>query len=508
MKKITSLILALILVFSVTAPVFAASEKCDCGKTPVVYVQGFGEALLLNPESEDEAESVFPPSGNAILKGIPGILKALGVAVIANDDKGFADYAMKAVEKMLGGLACDERGNSIYNVSYEPDDMDIAELHMLGNPFSDPEGSYDFIYDWRLDPIYNAEELHKFIEDVKELTGHNKVSIIAHSQGNTIVTSYLEKFGTRDIEKIAFLSPAFKGLSLLGSLFANKASIRDKGDEFADLLRTGMNTDPAGDLLAAIISSLEDMGIASCLLDWAQDLLDKQLERILQECLVDIFGTMPGLWTFVPDEYYEDAKKTMFAGNDKYDELIEKIDYYHYNVQDKTEELIRNAMNNGVDVIISLGYGISTIPVPAAPAEQADMLIDVEYMSIGATCASPFGATFGEDYVQAEYCKGHSHVSPDLMIDASTCAFPEITWFVRDQSHSEFGDGYREFIDWAMLYDGQPTVHTSEKYPQFMVRTKDDTLAPVEGPVEKDTRSNVQIIFASVFRMIKISFTK
>ena len=57
-----------------------------------------------------------------------------------------------------------------------------------------------------------------------------------------------------------------------------------------------------------------------------------------------------------------------------------------------------------------------------------------------------------------------------------------------------------------MLYDGQPTVHTSEKYPQFMVRMKDDTLAPVEGTVEKDTRSNIHIIFASVFQMIKNSF--
>lgn len=505
MKKIVSLILVFVLIFSVSATSIAASEECSCGKTPVVYVQGFGETLFLNADSDD-AVSVFPPSGNTIMKGIPDILKALAVAVIANDDEGFADYAMSAVRKMLGDMACDEKGNSVYNVSFEPEEIDSAQMHSLtDSPFSD---TYDYIYDWRLDPIYNAKGLYAFIEEVKELTGHNEVSLVCHSQGNTIVAAYLEQFGSDGIKKIAFLSPAFKGLSLLGSLYANEASIRDKGEEFADLIRGAMGTDPAGDLLAAIVSSLDDMGIAGGLLDWAQDILDKQLERILQECLVDLFGTMPGTWTFVPDEYYEDAKATMFCGDEKYDELIEKLDYYHYNVQNEVENLIQDAMDNGVEVTISLGYGISTIPIPAGAAEQADMLIDVEYMSIGATCAAPFGTTFGSDYKQAEYCKGHNHVSPDLMIDASTCAFPEITWFVRDQTHSEFCDGYKEFLDWALLYDGQPTVHTNEKYPQFTARTEDGTIEPVEGPVPVDTRSNVQIIFASLFEMIKNSVKK
>lgn len=507
MKKAISIILAFILVFSLPASAFAAAEECSCGKTPVVYVQGFGEALLLNAGSED-AVSVFPPSGEAIMKGIPSILKALAVAVIANDDEGFANHAMKAVEKMLGGIACDEKGNSVYNVSFEPDEMDGAEQHISGNPFSDPDGSYSFVYDWRLDPIYNAKELDKFIEAVKELTGHDEVSLICHSQGNTVVASYLHLFGSDGINKIAFLSPAFKGLSLLGSLYANKASIRDKGEEFADLIRGAMGTDPAGDLLAAVVSALNDVGIARGLLDWAQGLLDSQLERILQECLVNLFGTMAGTWTFVPDEYYEDAKATMFCGNEKYNELVEKLDYYHYNVQNEIENIIQDAMDNGVEVIISLGYGISTIPIPARPTEQADMLIDVEYMSIGATCASPFGATFDENYKQSVYCGGHNHVSPDLTVDASTCAFPEITWFIRDQTHSEFGDGYSEFIDWAMLYDGQPTVHSEEKYPQFMLRTENDTLEPVEGPVPVDTRSNVRIIFESLFEMIANSFKK
>ncbi len=508
MKKIISLFLVAVMIFSVSSVSFAAADECECGVTPVVHVQGFGEALYLNVGTEEEV-SVFPPDGNAIMKAIPDILKALGLAAIAKDYDGFGDYAMSGVDKILGLMACDEKGNSVYNVSFEPDDIGSAEQHKNGgSPYSPGNGCYDFIYDWRLDPIYNAELLKGFIEEVKELTGHNEVSLVCHSQGNTIVASYLELYGNGGIKKIAFLSPAFKGLSLLGSLYANEASIRDKGEEFAELVKGAMGTDPAGDLLSSLILILNDMGIAKGLLNWAQNILDDQLERILQEGLLNVFGTMPGTWTFVPDEYYEDAKETMFGDNEKYSGLIEKLDYYHYNVQNELENIIQDAMDDGVDVTISLGYGISTIPIPVTAPAQADMLIDTEYMSIGATCASPFGTVFDKDYVQAEYCSGHNHVSPDMMIDASTCAFPEITWFVREQTHSEFSDGYAEFLDWVLLYDGQPTVHTNEKYPQFTVRMEDGTLEPVEGLKPVDNRGHIIIFFSAIFEMIKNSTKK
>lgn len=512
MKKIISLFLVLALVFSVSATGFAASEECSCGITPVVHIRGFGEPLYIDADSEN-AVSVFPPEGDAITGAIPDLLKALALAAVARDYEGFGTYAMSAAEKMLGAMACDENGDSVYNVSVEPDDIGSAEQHKIahydfGSPLSEPSGNYDFLYDWRLDPVYNAKELRKYIEAVKELTGHSEVSIACHSQGNTIVISYLEQFGSDGIKKIAFLSPAYQGLSLIGALFTGEVSVKDKGEEFAVLVKGAMGTDPAGDLIAAIISALNDIGIVSGLLDFLQNILDDQFDRLLKECLVDLFGTMPGLWAFVPDEYYEAAKTAMFNGSEKYAGLIEKIDYYHYNIQSNTEDIIRNAMDNGVEVTISLGYGISTIPVPAGAAEHADMLIDTKFMSLGATCASPFGSTFAEDYAQAEYCSGHNHVSADNLVDASTCVFPEITWFVKGQTHSEFGKGYSEFLDWVLLYDGQPTVHTNEAYPQFMIRTAEDTLEPVEGPDPVDNRSNIHIIFSSLFEIIKNSVKK
>ena len=87
-------------------------------------------------------------------------------------------------------------------------------------------------------------------------------------------------------------------------------------------------------------------------------------------------------------------------------------------------------------------------------------------MSIGATC-SPIAETLGDGYKQANIDCGHNHVSPDKKIDASTCKYPEYTWFVKGNPHNKFNAPYREFITWAILFDGQPTVHSNEKYPQF-----------------------------------------
>ena len=32
-------------------------------------------------------------------------------------------------------------------------------------------------------------------------------------------------------------------------------------------------------------------------------------DRVFNEALIPIFATMPGIWSFVPHEYYEDAKR-------------------------------------------------------------------------------------------------------------------------------------------------------------------------------------------------------
>lgn len=494
MKKVLCILLAFALMLPIAATGAVAADKCGCGITPVVYVVGFGDDLYLNAETDD-AELVYPPSASAITGTLPSMVKAVW-AIALNDSDSFAESAMDIMNAILSDIAMDKNGESINNIGIKrtaiTDNHQIAHYRLGQFTSTEPYGEFVFNQDWRLSPADNAVLLDSFISEVKELTGHDEVSVICHSQGNNIVLSYLKEFGSDNIKKIEFLSPAFGGISLMGGLLSKEADIKGKGDQFINFVDSLMGKDMSGKLITAVLNLLKRAGLMDSLLDRAQTMLDEQFDVIFSECIVELFGTMPGVWSFVPDEYYIKAKECAFGNSGEYATLIEKIDYYHYEIQNKSSEIIADAMNNGIAVIIACGYDISTIPVTNGNPEQADMLIDTKYMSIGATCA-PFGKTLGKNYVQAVDC-GHDHLSADGIIDASTAAFPEITWFIKGQSHSDFPDSYLKFTDWAMLYDGQPTVFTDPAYPQFMVNDSTDIIKPVEKEEQNDTFSVLSFI--------------
>lgn len=510
MKKIISIILAVTVVFSLAAPTYAAAEKCNCGILPVVYVPGFGEPIYKYPATENEY-SVFPPEGDAITDAIPDILKAVGALLISKYDK-FGEYAIDAADKILSEAGCNPDGTAKENTGIDPctlpyEDRHKSAVYAFDNKDVDNESEFKYTYDWRLDPIDNAKGLYEYIKQVKDFTGHDEIILASHSQGNTVVASYLHLYGSDGIEKIVFLSPAYQGLSLVGALLSRTCSVTDKEEGLREFIVGIMGyEDVTAQLVGAIISVLNDYGITGFLLDFVQKILDEQLDRIFDDYLIDVMGTMPGVWSFVPDEYYEDAKKATFRGLEKYSELEKKTDYYHYNVQCRLTEIIDAAKANGTAVVSALGYNISSIPVTEEKENHSDFLIDTKYMSIGATVAK-MGENLGDDYCQKNTSCGHNHVSPDNIIDASTSAYPEHTWYIKGNPHNEFSDPYREFITWLILFDGQPTVNSNPDYPQFM-EIKDDKLVKVEGAKEKDTRSNGRIIIDSIIILIKDAVNK
>lgn len=504
MKRILSIVLTVTLLFSFCIPTFAASKKCKCGMTPVVYIVGFGDTIYKDLDS-DEPVSIFPPEGDAIAKSVPDLLVAVSSLLVGNKD-GFGKYASKAANIMLGELACNFDGTAPENTGIDPMGKlyDTHKLPAFATEDDMDEGYFKFRYDWRLSPLDNAELLKEYISQVKKLTGHNKVVLAAHSQGNTVLTSYLHLYGNKGIEKIVCLSPAFQGLSLIGSLFKREVSISHKGDALEEYLKGIMGFENAqSQLIVSVVSLINSYGIIDFALNYLQDVLDKELDKVFDECLIDIFGTMPGLWAFVPAEDYEEAKDAMFGNDNKYAEIIEKTDYYYKNVQKKTADILKKAKSNGVEIIIAAGYNISTIPITEDQASHGDYLIDTEKMSLGATCSTITG-TLGDNYKQAKKACGHNHISPENTIDASTCAFPEYTWFFSGNGHNDFGDDYCEFIEWAIRYDGQPTVRSSKKYPQFMVESEGD-ISPASGKVSVDDRSDEEIIISSAFTLIKES---
>ncbi len=496
MKKFLSVFLSIVLVFSFA---FASNAKnsCSCGIDPVVYVVGFGDPLYLNPES-DSPEPVMPPDRSAVIKALPSLSKAV-LGVLTDDSDYFADNVIDAFDTIMGKVACDKNGDSAYNVSiskeyssYPTEDTHKITHYRLGryDDESAPYGEFIFRQDWRLSPIENAAKLKNYVDYIKDFTGHDDVKLVCHSQGAAIVVSYLKVYGYDGIDSLVILSPAYQGISIIGSVFTKQINVAGKSaalSQFADGL---MGDDFSGRLTRLMLSVLEETGITDSVLNTFQKMLDEQFDRIFAESLRDVLGTCPGLWSFVPDEFYEDAKAATLPDAASYKKLIEKIDNYHYNIQNNVTSILNKAVSKGIKLVIASGYGISTAPVNDLEPTQSDMLIDTKYMSLGAACA-PFGKTLGENYKQVND-DGHDHLSDDGLIDASCAAFPEYTWFFKELSHPEFTLSYLEFTDWAILYDGQPTVFTNEKFPQFMENDHNEGLkAPEQAEESKSLFENI-----------------
>lgn len=505
MKKVISIVLVFAVVFLSCSSVIYATEKCDCGKCPVIYIHGAGEPLYINPDSENQ-----PPVSDStyeIINIIPKLIVGIVLKAVKNDYSLLAESILSILKNKNEALSCDNNGDSKYDVIVNEIPVSTDGKHQAieyGEKHDDYNvllADYRFKYDWRLCPLENAEKLHDYISQVKKYTKHDKVIVMAHSEGNNVLSSYLYLYGNEDFEKLIFMSAAFQGLTMEGVLLTGKYSLYNRGDYFEKLLCDFLIIDsPEMELIKVMAKILNKYGIFDLVLNDAQDVLDNTFNEQVYDFIFSSYATKPSSWSFVPDEYYDRAMKKAFEGKTGYDKLIEKIERYHNNVQKNVPQLIQDAIDNGVAVSIISGYGHTAIPIGENVPEQADNTIETRYTSIGATCA-PVGETFPDDYVQQ--VKGDvNYVSPDMLVDASTCKFPEYTWFVRDLRHQDFPPDYCRFI-WSLCsYDGQPYIDSFENYSQFMVY-ENNSISKVDGLKEEKNEYNIINLVGLVVDLIK-----
>ncbi|MBR6781173.1 MAG: hypothetical protein IKM24_09205, partial [Clostridia bacterium] len=463
MKKLICILLSVIMCLCV--PVFAnADEACDCGHAPVVMVRGFGSPMFAVQEDGTQTALVSLATED-IMAMIPDIMAALGKLTLG-DDIGFAKAVKGIVDGIADNLYCNPDGTSKNNIAVLDNTEVTAEVHLQTEYRFDLDqggtaGLYVFEHDWRLDPTATADRLHAYIEEVKAVTKHEKVVLVAHSQGNIVATSYLAEYGNDSVEKVLFTSPAYQGLRLVGQLFTRDVSIEGKASAVTEFLDTFMRLNMDQQSIVTLIGVLDEAGVLDAVVGALDLFLDSTLDALYEYVLIDLFATMPGIWGFVPDAYYEEAKTVMLQ-KEEYKQIIPVIDAYHYGVQTEVPELLADLEKENIPFYIVAGYGIAPIPVYEDAVYQSDMLIDTDYMTLGATCA-PTGEllSYEGDMLPAYF-------SPDLLIDASTCLYPDRTWFLRYQGHLDMCDAYDAFLSWLILSEGQQTVFANETYPQFM----------------------------------------
>ncbi len=474
-KSSISIILTLILAFSVVIIPSAEENtiidgKCTCGEEPEIYVAALGSATLYQNADTPDEKVLFRPETSAYVELIAKLIGPLFSVLMTKDYDAFADKLIPAVDGIFGALANDEEGNSTPDVTTK-EELPTDPAHGL-------TGNYYFGYDFRADPLVVADDLNTYINHVLELTGHEKVRLRASSMGGVMTMAYFYKYGDAKVKSVIFQCCPLQGTAVAGDLFNGRIQITEESVyRYAETALPSLLDGFTETLVMGLVNVVYKSGFLGSVLDMVQPILDNCAPRVFDELLIPVFKSNCGIWSFVPDEYYESAKEYMLGENPN-EVLLQRIDEYHYNVQQKAGEILNGVLDNGVPVMILAGTAIQRTPLVPTWTNDSDGTVDTKYASVGGTIA-PLGETLGEGYIQAVDC-GHNHISPDNRIDASTCLLPENTWFVTPMLHSTTHDGHGELYRWFFSNDDEGVnVWSNPDYPQFLTNDVDaQTLTP------------------------------
>lgn len=497
MKKIVSVLLSISILFSVCSlNVYAADNSADFDVTvtdsldeidadvPVVFVNGMqGEFYKgLSTETEEDDLRIWGPDTSIILEAVKKYAFSLTFNLLIGNYDKVTEIAGDTADVIFGDFVCDLNGKP------NPDTGKKETSNYTLQPENGYDNSYGFVYDWRYDMVTIAAQLDEYVNYVMELTGSDKVAFVAMSMGNAVMTTYLyeyyytaEDYDERNhIESVVFLAGAMNGVATCEDPFSGNMGVDSTSilRMMSELMRD--NDDTKG--IYTFVEILYSLGMLEPITNYVNKLNGHLIENGLNDAVLTNLCQIPGFLALMSPERYEEARAFLFDTPEKqaeYAEIIRMSDYYHHNVQKNSVEMIQSLMDDGVKVAIVAEYGCTIIPITSDNDRMSDGTILTANESFGATCAEVDG-TLGENYVQAEVCEcGKNHISADNQIDASTCAFPDITWFCKNLRHSEEGKYVADLIDVITYSDEQVTVWDYEEYPQYLINLDDTCLVPL-----------------------------
>ena len=473
MKKVLSALLAIVMIFTITVPAFAAHETASANYdgNPVIIVRGIDFAGLTYENGEKALNVSAGTIFSALMNGFFGMLKL-------KDTQSVLDGVFLAAKEIFDPISCDAEGNSKYadvSMKQYPLSMDNYPDFVEALPDGAEEGivktaiekygaenTYFFTYDWRKTPEQIADELNGYVETAKRSSGKDKVNIICASMGGMVTTAYFYYYGSDNVESAVFLSGAQNGTYVCGDAL-NGRIVFD-----SDVLVKFINNATDDNFFLKVFIGVFDMlGVVDFIADVANEMVSESFDRGNDLMLRDSLGAFCGFWALCPDVDFESGFENIFGGHEEeYPVLVEKINGVKEFVF-STEEALSGAMEDGVKISFVSNYNSGLVPVYEKANLNGDNVLEAELTSNFATIA-PLGETLSKAYIEGADPK---YISPDNVIDASTAVFKDNTWFVKDAPHvaADYNTGFSEFTFTLLESDAQPTIDTFEEYPQFMI---------------------------------------
>ena len=493
MKNFTKAIcvfLAVIMSFTMVMPAFAADSKnIVC---PEIYVHGFATGEIY-AEKDGVSESISDIDTDALLGMVEETIVPAMLTFAVDGDAQKLAYAISGVI----GTAFEDWFN---NPDGSPKNNSGAKFVYPTASSIQKTSRLSFMYDWRGDPIEIAAQLNDYIDYVLAATGCEKVALSAHSLGSVIILSYISIYGDDKVMGIVFDTPAINGLTSVGELFCGKAYFKEEA--VATIFKTLFGYTEYEELLSSIVDIFTMAGINGSMSDFLNDAYDEVGAIVMEETLFPLFGSWLSVWAMVPDEYIEEVMEYSFDSGvyaEDYDALKVRVQEYNEKVRaDKTQTLLDFDVDGKIAVISRYGY--NSVPVTEEWGILSDTVIETRSSSLGATTA-PVGEILSEEYLKDKDMK---YISPDKTIDASTCLFPDKTWFIKDSNHHEnkvTAKYYSEFL----FSEEEVTCETSS-LSRFMLYDRENNVL-VEDSSEPVVAEKTTV-FRRVFNFIKALINK
>lgn len=488
MKKFLCLVLSIIIVLSCSLTVFAVDdgkiEQVDCD-VPVIVVRGMlfvgGLEYDRGTENAKPVQPVFDFG-----KLICALGRTVGAAVINFSIDAGVSEVCKYVTELFSDYPCDNNGDSLHKnitAAYYPlavenypellNNRGVDDEIGLVSHLADRYGAdkvYYMVYDWRLDPMDNADMLDEMVNTA--LSDHNaeKVDIVCCSMGGSIAMAYMAEYGYDRIDTLVSNTSVMFGADVISDLF--------NGDVLFDADAVCRYVSAMVPDLAGFMKVADFTGILDGLCKFINSFAEKYERQIFDESLVPTFATLPGFWSMMHGEDYLSAREFIFGGKeDEYSGLLARLDNYYNSVSSRRQEITDGALEAGVKLCVLANYNTPLVPAYESAKYQGDGMIETGAMSGGAITS-----VVGSELSEEELGIGDSkYVSADKCINASTCLYPEYTWFAKDGGHvvGRYGSDYSFFLCELLESEVQPTINTWVQYPQFMLSDAQESLAPL-----------------------------
>ncbi len=515
-KKAMALILSLLMVVSSFAVCVSAEYTIedDLTEYPVIMIPGYSGTELIMINDDGSESRVWGINMDSILDRVMNRIVDLGKGLVLTID-GNAEYLGRTVgeelEAELEYMKMNPDGTSKYNIRIEnesAESLNMAYIHENGLPedyiyepslsaeiaeYIGEENIFFFTEDWRTSVYDCAVRLDSYIQDVKALTGKDKVNLIAVSHGGQVTATYLSLFGYKqDVNKAVLTVPAIGGAALAYDIMSGEAKLDE--ETLIYYIEHGFDTDGH----YAWLLEAQQLGF---------------LDNLVQELLpyvYNVIGNFGSIWDFIPLEYYDEVK-AMHLDPVENAAIIEKSDYVHYEIMANYHENLQRCMDEyDIDIYIIAGTGVHAV---SGLNENSDAIICTDD-STGAECA-PYGLRYSDGFTGARtQCDNpeHDHVSPSMEIDASTAFLPENTWFVEGLYHGmTFHDEYSRGLTLkALLTEEITDVYSDPDYPQFRNSTNINNGVYVEfnkSPAGYVSSEDNYIVITNVSKTYPISIS-